>query len=465
MERKWLRRMTVPVIATCTVLANCSGKTTYTPGPPTAFAVVRLTASGAPDATFAQGRGIVTTALDSSSDFALAVSRHPVDANPLNDKILTAGGSGFAGQGVIALVRYNPDGSLDPGFGIGGIVKTPLPSVASTAQAVAVQPDGQIVVAALTFAAVSGDNTTATTGIALLRYNSNGTLDTAGFGAPQGFVTAQIGPGFTSDTCGLVLQSDGKIVVAGAASRAGDPQSGDLVVYRYDSSGVLDPAFGTAGSGGKTTVHLPALVSGATIARSPAIAHQTSGKIIVATGTDADQVVLRLGTNGVLDTTFNAGTGFVTTDIGGSVNYANAVAVQSNDKIVVAGHSNVKSDTSDISVVRYGVDGALDLSFNSTGIATADLAGRFDNALSLVLQDQSPADSLIVVSGNAGYNGSPQMAVLRYKPDGSLDTSFGPTGEGIVLINVAGPSTVASGNALVLQAVGAGLGILVAGYD
>jgi uncharacterized delta-60 repeat protein len=457
MNRKWLRRMAVPIIVSCVGLANCSGNTSTTEGPPTAFAVVRLTPTGAADTTFGGGDGIVTTDPDPALfDFAIAV------AVQSDNKILVAGSSGFAGQGQIALARYDQTGVLDTaGFGTagtGGIVKTSLPSVASSAQAIAVQPDGKILVAALTFAGVSG--TTATTGIALLRYNADGTLDTTGFGAPNGFVTAAIGPGTTSDTCALALQGT-NIVVAGASS------NGNVLLYRYTTSGVLDTTFGPNNTGVTTTnLGMPAL--------SPAIALQTDNKIVVAGGKGSfstsnqpvDQVVLRYTADGVLDTTtFGAAgltPGIVSTDINSLGNYGNAVAIQGDGKIVVAGHANVNfsTDSSDISLVRYNTDGTLDtLAFGGgTGISITTLAG-FDNALSVALQ----ADSKIVVAGNTGSGGFTQTVVLRYNPNGTADTTFGV--QGLVAPPLVGPSNISSGNAVALQTIGTVVDIVVAGYD
>jgi uncharacterized delta-60 repeat protein len=463
MKQKWLRRMAVPIIVTCAALAGCNPSTTTTPGPTTAYAVLRLTTSGAPDTTFAGGRGIAITDIDPTLfDFALAVAVQPAD-----NKILAAGSTGLAGQGTIAIVRYNTDGTPDTAFGTAGIVRTTLPSLASSAQAIAVQPDGKILVAALTFAAVSG--TTATTGIALLRYkNTDGTLDTA-FGT-GGIVTAAIGSGTTSDTCALALQGDGKIVVAGASP------SGDVILYRYDGTGAPDTSgFGTNGTGGKTVTNF------ATGATSPAMALQADGKIVLAGGQGSfttpfpvDQVVVRYNTDGTLDTSFNAaGTrpGVVVTDINLLGNFGNAVAIQGDGKIVVAGHANVNFsiDASDISLVRYNADGSLDINFldpnsninnNPPGIVTTDLGG-FDNALSVALQ----VDGKIVVSGNIGAAGFTQTAVLRYNPGGSPDTTFGPTQNGNVIVQLAGPSNIASGNAVALQTIGTSVNIVVAGYD
>jgi uncharacterized delta-60 repeat protein len=152
-----------------------------------------------------------------------------------------------------------------------------------------------------------------------------------------------------------------------------------------------------------------------------------------------------------------------------SNNFANAVAVQSDDKIVVAGHANVNinAGTSDISLVRYNADGTLDTSFvgpnnnpNPPGIVTTDLNGRFDNAFSVALQTPAATPTNILVSGNTGSGGLSQAVVLRYTSTGALDTTF--NSNGFSISPLVGPGNIGSGNAVVLQST---LGIVVAGYD
>jgi uncharacterized delta-60 repeat protein len=203
-----------------------------------------------------------------------------------------------------------------------------------------------------------------------------------------------------------------------------------------------------------------------TAAMSPALALQSSGKIVLVSGTTADQVVVRYNTNGTLDTTFGATQavpGIVVTDAGG-IDFANAVAVQSDDEIVVAGHANVDFNigTSDISLVRYTVDGALDTTFGASanGIVTTDLLGGFDNVFSVALQTPLATPTNILVSGNTGSGGFSQAVVLRYTSAGVLDPTF--DGNGIVAPPLVGPSNIASANAVVLQT---NIGIVVAGYD
>ena len=140
MDRNTLWRLgtALPLVLSCIVLADCTGTnaTTTTALPPTAIAAKRYTAGGQLDASFSGGA--VFTKIDPSEfEYALAVALQ-------SGKIIAAGHSVLAGQGVIALVRYNADGSLDTGFGSSGIVRTAVPSVNSVATALSVLVPGPI---------------------------------------------------------------------------------------------------------------------------------------------------------------------------------------------------------------------------------------------------------------------------------------------------------------------------------
>ncbi len=132
MDRNTLWRLGVLLVSLCVGLTGCA-KTTTTTIPPTAIAVKRYTAGGQLDTSF-NGSGSAATKIDPSEfEFALAVALQ-------SGKIIAAGHSVLAGQGVMALVRYNANGSLDTTFGGGGIVRTAVPSVDAVATAVVVQP-------------------------------------------------------------------------------------------------------------------------------------------------------------------------------------------------------------------------------------------------------------------------------------------------------------------------------------
>lgn len=219
------------------------------------------------------------------------------------------------GGGGLALARYDTNGSLDTAFGTGGQVIAP--GLGDTTNAVAIQSDNKIVVAGSSGFA-----------FALARYNANGSLDTT-FDA-DGKVTTDIGTGIDIANA-VAIQADGKIVAAGQSPHGAGVA---FALVRYNANGSLDTDFGT---GGKVTTDFDKSLN---IAQAIAI---QSDRKIVAAGWTNDSVVnvfalARYNTDGSLDTTFDAD-GKVTTAIG-IVNMVNAVAIQSDGKIVAAGRSD-----------------------------------------------------------------------------------------------------------------------------
>jgi uncharacterized delta-60 repeat protein len=190
------------------------------------FAVGRYSADGSPDLGFGTG-GIVIT------DFpGLFAEAHAVALQP-DGKIVAAGSAAAA---AFALARYNPDGSLDPGFGIGGAVTTAFAGFFNEANGVVVLGDGKI-------AAAGGvQNFDLTNAFALARYNPDGSLD-PGFGV-GGTVTTTFGA--FSSAAALVAQTGGALVAAGTAD-PGTGSSGDFVLARYQNDGTLDGSFGAGG--------------------------------------------------------------------------------------------------------------------------------------------------------------------------------------------------------------------------
>ena len=223
-----------------------------------AFAPATIAAPGDLDATFGTG-GKVITPIGSGTDKVNSVALQ-------NDgKIVVAGYSFNGSNNDFALVRYHPNGTLDTtGFGSGGKVTTTFGSDNDQGNGVAVQKDGKIVVAG-----TSSDNS-GKSNFALVRYNSNGTLDATGFGS-GGKVTTAIGPSLDRGN-GVALQSDGKIVVAGYA---GQSPNSDFAVVRYNKDGSLETGFG---SGGKVTTAF----GGGGADQGQSVAVQSDGKIVVA---------------------------------------------------------------------------------------------------------------------------------------------------------------------------------------
>ena len=139
---------------------------------------------------------------------------------------------------------------------------------------------------------------------------------------------------------------------------------------------------------------------------------------------------------GELDVSFGAG-GVLSTDFGGTYDWAYATAVQPDGKIVAAGVSN-GAGTYDFALSRYQADGSIDPSFGQAGKVITDFATSFDWAFALVLQP----DGNIVVGGVTDASGSHDLALARYRPDGSLDPVFGQGGRVIAKLRPLSADTV-----------------------
>jgi len=310
-------------------------------------------------------------------------------------------------------------GDLDPTFGNGGKVKTDINRSTDIANAVAVQADGKLVVVGQTYQ----NNDFSTEDFVVTRYNTDGTLDST-FGS-RGRVRTDF-PGLAAVPSAVVIQSDGKIVVAGGAFPL-FTFAGNFELVRYNSNGSLDTSFG---NGGIVTTTFP---EGS---YAFDVALQADGKIIAA-GTlfvdfipgepsNTDFALARYNPDGSLDTTFgNAGT--VSTDFVGMEDDAFSVLIQPDGKIVAVGSANNPATFYDFAAVRYLSNGTIDTTFGVAGKVSTDFGvAGFDRAHSAVLQ----ADGRIVAAGFAiSQNGAVQnFAVARYTSNGVLDTTFSNDG-------------------------------------
>jgi uncharacterized delta-60 repeat protein len=290
------------------------------------FAVARYNTDGTLDGTFGTG-GVVTTPVG-TSDTANAVVVQP------DDKIVVAGRATVTNH-VVALARYNANGTLDGGFGTGGKLTTVV-GTDDAAYALVLQPDDKLVAAGI--AKVGGVDE-----IALARYGSDGTPD-AGFGT-GGTVTTAVGTGVGA--FGLVRQPHGKLVVAGAAN-SGTIQ---FALVRYNADGSVDSGFGT---GGTTLTALSDSDIGLGLVRQP------DGRLVVAgqsykTATTTQKFGLaRYNADGSLDTGFGSG-GKVVSALGASDSAAYALALQSDGSVVAAGMGFVGA-TRNMALVRYDGD-------------------------------------------------------------------------------------------------------------
>lgn len=367
------------------------------------FALARYQDNGLLDPTFSDN-GIVTTSISPSDDFAAAMALQP------DGKIVVAG----TGNGDFVVVRYQSNGLLDSTFSGDGIAVTDLGDEGDAAYAVALQADGKMVVAGYSSSA-----------FALVRYNSNGTLD-ASFN-DDGIVKTQVGTFGGANA--VAIQADGKILAAGTSHTASS--SDNFSVVRYRPNGSLDPDFG---SGSIVTTDF----GGAD--KANAIVLQPDGKIVVAGSRhkdDDDFALARYQSNGSLDSTFSDD-GKVITDFGDGVN---ALSLQPDGKIIAAG-AGFFTDSRNFALARYKPDGALDATFSGDGRVNTDFAGHADTATAVALQ---PNGKIVAVGTN-----NITFALARYTSSGSLDSAFDGDGK---LITVIG-NRRDSGRAIALQADG-----------
>ena len=352
--------------------------------------------AGQLDPTFGNN-GIFTTTL--STGFAVALQA--------DGKIVFAGEASIASSPIF---RLNSNGTLDSTFGTGGEVQLTPPGRESLGVfALAVQSDGKILVAA-------NDN-----GILLARLTSTVAAD-ASFGQ-NGFSTT-VAVQSVPFSGGMVLQSDGNIVVVGGGVVGTATPS---AIARFTSAGQLDSSFGVGGVanlvyGGPTQVAL-----------------QADGKILVTSGPPvlpfffstfappvAQQGTLtRYNKNGSLDATFG------TVGTASSLPSASALTVQSDGRILVAGgvisKRNLAPNPTDLGfgILRYLSNGSIDSSFGTGGVAITDFGANNPDAAAFALALQANGD--IVAAGTAavpndGSFAAAPFALARYTSAGKLDT-------------------------------------------
>ena len=350
-------------------------------------ATVNITVDPLNDApTFDVGDAVVATAIGAGSDLGDTILVQP------DGKFLVVGYSDNGSNMDVAVTRYNADGTLDTSFDGDGIVTTAIGAGEDRAHGATLQADGKIVVSGRTHNGSDWD-------FFLIRYNSDGTLDTS-FDT-DGIVTTDFG-GSNDVARSVAVQANGKIVQVGN-------DGNDVAVVRYNSDGSLDTSFDTDGK-----VVTPVGV-GFDYANDVVI--QPDGKILVAgqsnNGSSTDFAVLRYNTDGSLDASFD-GDGIVAISFGSVNDSASDIALQADGKIVVAGFSNNGADV-DFAVARLNADGSLDTSFNTDGKVTTAIGSGDDYGNAVTLQ----TDGKILVAGRSHNGSDDDFAVVRYNTDGS----------------------------------------------
>lgn len=391
---------------------------------------------GALDTTF-NGSGELIQDIAGKNDYAFATAIQP------DGKILTAGIAFIdtIDYNDFILVRYKPNGQLDSSFGTNGMTHIGFSNGSDDqAMSMCLQPDGKIIVAGKTFPLGNAAD------FAVARYNPDGTLDNT-FGS-GGKVTTDVA-GFNDYGACVKLQSDGKIVMTGYTFNG---TGTGLAVVRYNSNGTLDNSFNGNG--------IAVIQRGDVYLEGQSLAVQSDGKIVACATTklplnEYDILVIRLNANGSADSTFD-NDGIVTTDFCYHDN-AYSVAIQNDGKIVVGGTSydtvNVTMGKN-VMLIRYKSNGSVDSSFGRNGKVITNVTSQTDIAYAVTIQSNG---KILTVGQSTDGVANFSIILTRHHSDGSLDSSFGYNG--LVITNMAYMHEF--GEAVALQADGK---IVVAGF-
>ncbi len=374
------------------------------------FVLARFNLDGTPDTTFG-GSGWVTTSFGNTGVevvHGLALTQ---------DGKIIAGGMGSGATGDFALAKYNGDGSLDGTFGTGGKVLTDFEAGGDGIQSIALDGTGGLVAGGICACSQAGEGP-----FALARYDANGNLVPSFHG--NGKLATTPVSSLDDQLQAIALQADSKILVGGESisdsCSSGCPRS-DFTVARYNFDGSIDTSFGNGG-----VVHTD--LSPFNYDQLHDLQVQSDGKIVAAGSTYTDTTgpdfgLVRYNPNGSLDTTFGSG-GVVFTDFSGGTDNLASIAIRPDGKIV-AGGNTTDFTTFSLALARYNTDGTLDPTFGNGGKVVTTLPGE---GAQLIAVTTAPGNKILAAGDVVSTTTSLDFAVVRYNPDGSLDTSFGTGG-------------------------------------
>lgn len=396
--------------------------------------IARFLPNGTPDTSF-NGTGQIKATYSGATEFG------PVAAALRSDgKLIVAGRCVPGNASAFCLLRFTGNGALDPGFGAGGFAHGgAFASSGQTTYNMSLQPDGKIIVVGSCQGALTYD-------FCIQRFLPDGGVDTSFNGSATGSIVVDMN-GNTDFANAVAVQSDGKIVVVGGCSNGG------VYLYcaiRFLPGGSVDSSFGQSGK-------FIATASGG----AQAVALQADGKLLlggqcshqVGQFTKGDFCVLRISSGGTLDASFGSN-GQVLTTVGSYGNNIDSIAVQTDGRIVLAGRcgNGGNNSAADICLQRLLPEGALDTTFNGTGVVITPIGSGgfyflYSPRTSVALQ---PDGRIIAASACPGGNGDYDFCSVRY--DG------GPFGYRACTADLDGDGRVqATTDALILTRVSLGV--------
>lgn len=349
----------------------------------------------------------IDTGLTDGTEFDVVVETQPQD--PLQTCTVSGGtgtitGASVTGIGVACITDDRSSGVLDESFGDHGRVIAPLPGGAT---AMAVQPDGRIIVA--------GESK-------VMRFGVDGALDTSfGNAGETDFTFPDVPNAVSNLPQGIAIRNDGHIVVVGFSESSSD--AGDrFVVAQYNADGTLDSNFG---GDGRVIVDFDARS-----ARGRGVVLNAEGKIVVAGEAllgannfdSADVVVAQLTSTGQFDDTFGD-EGRTHTHFQNATVEVHGVVREIDGRIVIVGSvATVRREGVDLAVVSLTSDGAPDTTFARAGGTPGQLRTNLDltdaelHANAATIQD----DGEIAIAGEVDTGGSIQFLLVRVSAEGTF---------------------------------------------
>jgi uncharacterized delta-60 repeat protein len=355
-------------------------------------ALVRFTADGQLDWSFGSGGFVYITWSAPRPGLAGRLAKQIVNGE---ERFVIAGGDNCSSGPCLRAERYTTSGTRDTTFGTGGV--TTINTGWNFINALAIQSDQKVLIG-------GGANP-------IVRLNANGTADT-GFGK-NGISATKSGIGINV----LKVLSNGKILSAGYISAG---TTNNFGIGRFNTNGTLDTTFGTSGKtsvdfAGKNDIAVDLTVdaAGKILVCGEAVFTNT---VPAASGYDA--ALIRLNTNGTLDTTFGTG-GKTSLNIGGAQDLFTSVSIRANGQIVLTGEGRLPGNKADVLTARYNTNGTLDTTFGFGGWNLTDIYGGYDTGRKGLIQiDGSCSCEKFVIGASASPNvasPTPQYVVgLRY---------------------------------------------------
>ena len=351
-------------------------------------------------------------------------------------KIVSCYRSSYSISGNVHLVRFKIDGSIDTTFGTNGFVNTIVVNQIGGVNMMKLQSDGKILITG--FSSSNGTTDASYFNFCTARYNTDGTIDTT-FGT-NGYAITDLQFLSTDQADAIEIQNDGKILVGGQTSNSSAVNhSIDFALVRYSSNGTIDTSFGTNGkfiyNFGTDTVPNS---SGYSEEHIGTIKINTLGEILVGGYTTVNESIsnyyefafIKLNPNGTLNTNFGTN-GQKVVDFG-NLDFFYDMQLTSDDKIIAVGtksYTTASVDYSNIVMVKLLVDGSYDTSFGSNGkvITNKDSSTIDDSAWGLVIQSDG---KIICVGATQSITSSIDsiFLMIRFNADGSIDTTFNGNG-------------------------------------